>query len=167
MYTESGEIVPFWKMIFIHRTFYVRFFKSLLYVPRMKNIYLQYQNIYFTYVRLYPLRSWNNRATELLTRLYMIGLFLRVIKDQNSLEYEIGLRQLSIKNEDSHSWFINIDKIFATSPWNYIATKKELEKNHRHEMEREMDKWSEVEFNQNSSWKNHSWIKLPFLSVIR
>ena len=44
----------------------------------------------------------------------MISLFLRVIKDQNSLEYEIGLRQLSIKSEDSHSWFIKIDKILRS-----------------------------------------------------
>jgi len=40
-----------------------------------------------------------------------ISLFLRVAKDQNSVEHKLGIRQLAIKDSDSNSWYIKVDTI--------------------------------------------------------
>ena len=50
-------------------------------------------------------------SIEQLIHKTIIGLFLRLIKDENSREYAIARRQLAIKDEKSNSWFVKVQHI--------------------------------------------------------
>jgi hypothetical protein len=44
----------------------------------------------------------------------IIGLFLRILKDPDSVEYQLALRQLVIKDCDSNNWFITVNEILLS-----------------------------------------------------
>ena len=43
-----------------------------------------------------------------------IGLFLRILKDLDSVEYQLTIRQLAVKDCDSNSWFITVNEILLS-----------------------------------------------------
>jgi hypothetical protein len=44
----------------------------------------------------------------------IIGLFLWILKDPDSVEYQLALRQLAIIDCDSNSWFITVNAILLS-----------------------------------------------------
>ena len=43
----------------------------------------------------------------------IIGLYLRILQNENSAEYELAARQLAVKREDSNSWFSTVQEILT------------------------------------------------------
>ena len=44
----------------------------------------------------------------------IIGLFLRILKNPDSVEYQLAIRQLAVKDCDSNSWFITVNEILLS-----------------------------------------------------
>lgn len=94
-----------------------------------------------------------------------IGLFLRIAKNTNSIEHQLAIRQLALKNIDSKSWFVKINNILRIynlpsayeiilqpkKNWKFI-THDEIDKTWRNKWTEQVESKTTLKYLQTNHW---------------